>query len=154
MALRVGFPALDVTSEHSDSELAGQLWPLVRPMCTNILEVGETYTIEGAYLLPWQAQELVSDFPGQVRGVFLGYADIDPDAKFQAVRSARGMPNDWLEDLPDAILRDFVQERINESAQIRKQCLAYGLPYFETSRGFATQLTDAATFLLSPENGE
>jgi hypothetical protein len=149
MALRAGLPDFDVSSEHPDPELAERLWPLLKPMCANIIEVGENYTIEGAYLLPGQVQELLDYYADDVRVVFLGYADISLNAKFHAIRSAHGMPNDWMQGVPDQMLLDFVQRGIHESRQLRKQCVALGLSYVETSREFDTQLKRAATLLLS-----
>jgi len=63
MGLAKGLSDSGVNPEASSSEVAAKIWPIVRAMAINILEVGIDYLIEGDTIEPRQVKELSLLFP-------------------------------------------------------------------------------------------
>lgn len=146
MGLVNGVPEYGVDPEASSSEVAEKLWPLVRAMCVNMIETGDTYIVEGE-ILPAHADELAQQYPGEIRACFLGYADIAPEQKLREIREFGGHPNDWIAGCSEEYVLDFVRDSIALSRALRDECAQRNLPYFDTSVAFLETLDRAAEYL-------
>ncbi|MCW3095715.1 MAG: hypothetical protein JWL77_1333, partial [Chthonomonadaceae bacterium] len=135
MGLVNGLPSFGLDPEASAIAIAEQLWPLVKAMAVNMVETDVHYTIEGE-ILPKHADELALRFPKEVRAGFLGYADIVPRQKLAEIRKFGGHPNDWLTDYPDEDILELVEQNVEFSRYLQKECRRLGIPYFDTSESF------------------
>ena len=78
-----------------------------------------------------------------MRAAFLGYAEIGAEQKLRHIRAFGGGPNDWVSGLSDERALRIASTDVEFSRRLREECAAHGLPYFDTSHGFARAL-DAA----------
>lgn len=147
MGLVNGLPDFGIDPEASATELAGQLWPLVRAMAVNMVETDVYYIIEGE-ILPEHAEELRQRFPEEVRACFLGYERVAPLDKLAAIRQFGGHPNDWIADYPDEYVLNLIEQNIAFSRYLRGECERTGFPYFDVSESFVATHNRAYYYLL------
>ncbi|MES4793073.1 MAG: hypothetical protein C4321_08920 [Chloroflexota bacterium] len=146
-ALTYGAPELGVHHDQPDIERATRLWPRLRPMLENILEVEPAYVIEGDTLLPGNVADLMAAYPGEIRICFLGYPEIAPEEKFRNIRERGGGVNDWLRDASDAYVHELVGTGIAFSRHLQAECARHALPFFDTSQDFAAGVEAAYAWL-------
>ena len=147
IGLAFGLPEAKVDPEAPSDEIARRMWSIVRALSVNILEVGIDYLIEGDSVLPAQAQELASSFPGQVRPCFIGYPNAEAADKVKAMHAHSALPNDWISIYsPDRVL-SFIQAMILLSLDFRAQCRETGIPFFDVSDNFSPVLEDVVVYL-------
>ena len=147
VGLAFGLPEAKVDPEAPSYEIARRMWPIVRAICVNILEVGIDYLIEGDSVFPAQAKELASSFPGQVRSCFIGYPNIEAAAKVKAMHAHSALPNDWISIYPPEVILSFIQSMILLSQDFHAQCLETGIPFFDVSQTFSPILEDVVAYL-------
>jgi len=147
MGLVNGVPSFGLDPEASAVAIAEQLWPLVRAMAVNMVETDVHYIIEGE-ILPEHADELAKRFPTEVRACFLGYAEIAPRRKLAEIRKFGGHPNDWLTDYPDEDVLELVEQNVEFSRYLQKECRRLGIPYCDTSESFDSAHNRAFTYLM------
>jgi len=85
--------------------------------------------------------------PG-VRACFLGYPDMPLDDKLAFVVAAAGQPNDWLNRMGEAYVRTYVAGCIGFSRDLRQECQAVGLPFFDSGADFEGALAAAERSLV------
>lgn len=98
-------------------------------------------------MLPQLIAGLIEKHPDQVKVVFVGYAEIEINAKVVLVKKHSNGENDWLTNESDEYIRDHIENMIGYSKMIKKECDKHLLPYFDTSEDFLAA-TDAATEFL------
>jgi hypothetical protein len=133
MGLANGWPTCGVDPNTSSETRASRLWPVIRAMAVNLLEeerVHPSYLLEGDVLLPRDAVELASEYPGRVRSCFVGYTRADPVSKLRSIRAAEP---DWYDYAPDAEALAFLGEQVDFSRYLERECAAHAIPYFDVS---------------------
>jgi hypothetical protein len=133
MGFAVGLPEHGVDPEDDEGAVGRLLWPVVKPLATALVEDGIDYMIEGAQLLPEHAWELTGKLSDQVRSCFVGFAEVDIEAKLREIRRFRGTSDDWLRDYDDGKVREEIQRLKGFSRHLKLGCGRYGLAYFEAS---------------------
>jgi hypothetical protein len=142
MGQAVGAPDSGVDPEDDELHIAELLWPIIRAMATAMLENEEDYLLEGVQLTPAHVRELCDAWPDDVRACFVGYADVETQAKMAQLRRYCGGPDDWLRDYDDAALAREVERIKAQSAFLRSECARLGIAYFEA--GLAREETVGA----------
>ncbi len=127
------------------------LWPVVEGMVRTMVENEESYLFEGVQLHPQDVAELCWQMPGRIRTCFVGYADADPQAKFQEIRRHGGGPDDWLSGLDDVATKAEVNRLIAQSRLIRAECARMGLRYFEVGMAWERRIEEVVAYLIDPE---
>ena len=149
VGLAFGLPEAKVDPEAPSYEIARRMWPIVRAICVNILEIGLDYLIEGDSVFPAPAMELASSFPGQVRSCFIGYPNVQAAAKVKAMHAHSALPNDWISIYPPEVVLAFIQSMILLSKDFQAQCHEAGIPFFDVSLSFTPVLEDVVTYLTT-----
>ena len=129
-------------------EIARKMWPFLKSMIDNLIYDDIDYVIEGEAMLPELIFELEKKYPGKTKAVFLGFAGVDPDQKFEQIKTYRIGDDDWLIKESDAYIKDHIENMIRHSSMIREECAKWNLPYFETSTGFLDVLKEAEKVLV------
>ena len=146
MGLTRGVPQFPIDPDAGAPHVAERLWPLVREMSRSLLFDGVAYVFEGE-LLPKHVATLRDEYPSQVHGCFLGYGDIAAKQKLGDIRAHAGHPNDWPQTYTDAMLMPIIRREIAFSQYLRAECLAYDLPYFDTSEKFEETLERVVAYV-------
>jgi hypothetical protein len=133
MGLAQGLPATGVDPDDDELAVGVLLWPVVRPLALALVEDEVDYLIEGVQLHPQQVRQLYDQAPGQVRGCFVGYVEIDVMAKFRQLRRYGGGADDWLRYEEDDQLVAQIERLKALSRRLRTECACYRVPYFETT---------------------
>jgi hypothetical protein len=140
-------PEAGVSHEQNVMERTENLWPMVRALSENLLFAEPKYLMDGEAVFPKNLAEYKNE-GRNIRACFLGYADIDPEVKFQQIRANPSPVNDWSRDRPDDVLKLNVSESINFSRFIRDECKKWNMPYFDTSFEFEKNINLAIKSLI------
>jgi hypothetical protein len=151
MGLARGLPELGIDPEDDEQHVARMPWPVVEDMAHTMVENEEDYLFEGVQLRPQDVADLCLQLPGQVHACFIGFAETDPQAKFEEIRRYGGGPGDWLRELDDATVMTEVKRLIAQSQRIRDECERLGLRYFEIGTDRASAISEVAGYLIEPE---
>jgi putative acetyltransferase len=146
MGLARGVPEFAVDPNAGALEVAERLWPLVREMSRSLLFDRVHYVFEGE-VLPKHVAGLRDAHSSQVRGCFLGYAEVAPSQKLHDIRAHANYPNDWPRDYTDAALLPIIDREIRFSRYLREECDRYGFPYFDTSHQFESTLDQVVDYV-------
>lgn len=147
MGLARGAPSLGLDPEAAGSDSARLLWPVVREMAGNMLEVGAAHVIEGDALLPDDVAALRDAAPERaVRACFLGVAAPDRARRLREIRTFVD-GNDWVADLDDAGVLWLIDATAAFSREVRDRCAATGLAYFDVGDDFSAASEAAYHFL-------
>lgn len=139
MGLARGAAEYPIDPDAGAMQVAERLWPIVREMSHSLLADQVPYVFEGE-ILPRHVAALRDAYPSRVHACFLGYADITPQQKLHEVRAHAGHPNDWPSAYTDAALLPILAREIAFSHDVRAECHAHRLPYFDTSQRFSATL--------------
>ncbi len=145
--LEAGVPGLGVRHELPDRQRGELVWPVLRGLLRNIVEVEPDYVVEGDVLLPSGVAELAAH-DGRVRACFLGYARGTAEAKRAFIRSFPSAVNDWVAGMPDQDLADLVGEMQAFSRYLESECERCGLVYFDGGVSFDDALRQAEEYLV------
>ena len=150
-SLRREVPEFGIKENMSDLDKSEVLWPFFKGIVNQRIKYyKDSVLIEGTNFLPKYLREFKEE--NSVRIVFLGYADMDPKAKFKQIRENQSIEGEWTGDLDDRELEKMVDEFLEISRYFRKECEICGLRYFETSRNFGAVIEQAADYLMTEEH--
>jgi hypothetical protein len=144
-------PQLQIDLDSDDESVGEKIWLLVKAMSKVIIKDKNPYLLEGASLQPKYANELIAEFPTQVRACFVGYADSEIQQKFEQIKQYGGGPDDWMMQFDDSVVRKELERLKVVSESLRQECQKYQLRYFETSKNFDKSVEDVVKFLLGQE---
>lgn len=149
MGFTQGVPEYGVHDKLFPDEIARRMWRFVKPVCENLMFVGQDYTVEGEAFLPANIRELSDQQGGQIRTCFLGYCDMDVQRKVREIKTHSEGSNDWLVKESDDYIRDHVTNMLGYSKYIREECRIHRIAYFDVSRDFNGAMDEAVRYLLS-----
>jgi len=138
-----GAPGLGVDPDSPNRERGERVWPTLKGMLRNIVEVEPRYLVEGDVLLPKYVREIMEMYPGEIHACFVGYAALSPEQKLREIRTFGGHVNDWLDDKPDEYILELAREMIDFSRYLQAECQQCHLPYFDASRDFPGAISRA-----------
>jgi 2-phosphoglycerate kinase len=150
MGLFLGAPDLGVHPEHDDLETADLMWPILRPMLENLIFDGRDYLVEGVNLRPQTVAAFQSETEAPIAAVFLGYPEINLDAKRRQVADGAGQYNDWLNRMGEAYISEYLEESRRFSRHLHDECARLGLPFVDTSADLEGALVEAEARLVAP----
>ncbi|MBO6794037.1 MAG: hypothetical protein JJ895_09005 [Balneolaceae bacterium] len=143
-----GIPEYGIHPLLMPDEIARKMWPFLKGMIDNLIYDDIDYVIEGEAMLPELLIELKKKYPGKTKAVFLGFADVDPNLKFDQIKTYSTGVDDWLIKESDAYIKDHIENMIRHSTMIREECAKWNLSYFETSIEFLDVLKEAEMTLV------
>ena len=147
--LEAGIPGLGVRHDVPDRRRGELVWPVVRGLLRNVVEVEPGYVVEGDVLLPAPIAEFAAAHRGQVRACFLGYSRCPTDSKRASIRSSPSAVNDWVAGMSDRELADLVAEMQGFSRYLEDECERCGLAYFDGGASFSDALRQAEHYLVA-----
>lgn len=148
MGFNDGIPEYGVHHLLWPNEIAEKMAPFVRGMIDSLLVDGMDYVIEGEAMLPEFVADLVSQHPGKIRAVFVGYTEISVSDKVALVKQHVTTDNDWLTSESEEYIRDHIGNMIGYSRLIRNGCEQHGLSYVDTSADFSAAIETATEHLV------
>ena len=77
--------------------------------------------------------------------VFFGYIDLDIEEKIRYIRKYD--KKTWSCKLSDDELRDYLQEGIDYSKEVKEECEKYGIKFFDTGRNFKKVMKEAYNYI-------
>lgn len=124
------------------------LWPYLKSLVLTCREFLHTtgFAIEGDLIKPDKIKEL-SEYE-DICSVFVGYADVDLEAKIKLVRDYQH-PHDWTDDMPNDELSTMLARQIEKSKLLRDQCNELGFKYVEMSGDFDAAMQEAVDYLVA-----
>jgi hypothetical protein len=145
-----GAPSLGIVGESPTRPKAEKLWPILKGMLRNIVEEEPHYLVEGDSIWPQGVAKLRDTYHPQIRAVFIGYANSNPQQKLIEIHEFGGGVNDWIQDYSDQYILDLCVEMIEWSQFLQVKCKKYDLPYFDVSENFSQTLDQAYNWLCKP----
>lgn len=147
MGLAGGAPELGVSPEVDNWEVAVRMWPVLRSLAINVIDVGADYLIEGDSILPRHVAELASLHAGRLKPCFLGYPNVNPAEKLRQLQAHRGYANEWLDLSNEQVALPFLESMIRFSADLAEECRELAIPFFDVSHGLPGALDPVLTYL-------
>ncbi len=148
MGFNDGIPEYGIHHLLWPNEIAKKMWPFLKGMIDNMIFDGMDYVIEGEAMLPELVAELLKKYPGKIKVVFVGYADISVHEKVKLVKEFCDRDDDWLISESDAYIKDHIGNMIGYSKMIKEGCEKHNLPYFDTSKDFLKSIDKAIEFMV------
>lgn len=136
MGFTNGLPQMGIDANKPEKEVAEKLWPFLKAICVNIIEIGLDYVVEGVFILPEQVNELIEEYPRNVKACFIGYTNISPDQKLSEIRIFSGALNDWTINESDSSVLKHIHKMVSFSEYLKNECDRFNMPYFENSGNF------------------
>jgi hypothetical protein len=150
MGLHLGAPSIGVHPDEDDLDTADRMWPIVKGAIEHLLFDGRDYLVEGVNLRPATIAEFIKTADEPMRACFLGYPDISIEAKAEQVARHAGLPNDWLDRTGPDNVRRYLEISRSLSRQLRDECGALGIAFFDTGSDFKGSLAAAELALIAP----
>lgn len=148
MGFTNGIPEYGIHDLLFPDEIAKRLWSFLKAMCESMLYLEGDYVIEGEAILPELVSELLNTYPDKIKICFVGYTDIDVDAKAGSIKEFSKGASDWLSSKPDESIHDHINNMVRHSRMIKAGCETYGMSYFDTSEDFIGTIDRAVDYLL------
>jgi len=123
------------------------MWPIIKGMVIDLLEIEHNYILEGTYLLPNNLNQLSSEFSKSVRSLYIGYAEITVADKQEQIKNGAGMQNDWMNGMASDDVKNYVERGIQQSKWAKAQCSELGVKYLDTGREFDRALESGIEWL-------
>ena len=141
-------PQLQIDLDSDDACVGEQLWCLVKSIAKMMIKDRLDYLLEGAALQPKHANELLTEFPNEVRAVFIGYAEADISEKFKQIKTHGGGADDWMMKFEDALIKREVERLKMVSQVLRDECAKFEIRYIEMSQDFDKSTKEVIEYLV------
>ncbi|WP_044617207.1 hypothetical protein [Gynuella sunshinyii] len=148
MALVRSVPTYQLNPDGTSVSVSEELWPFISTLILNCVETGVEYIVEGE-MLPKHVHELSENHGVSVDACFVGYKDISADEKVAQIRKHTGHPNDWTSGVSDAELYALIEEGIQYSEYLSRECHTYGIRYIDFSTNFDEGKTETLAYLAA-----
>ena len=149
MGLHLGDPPFGVHQDDDDLETADRMWPITKGLLEHLLFEGRDYLVEGVNLRPRTIADFIAAADEPVRACFLGYPEVDIEAKAIEVARYRDLPNDWLNRTGAQNVRRYLEVSRLMSRELRDECVPIGFPFIDTGADFEAALDAAEKALIS-----
>ncbi len=138
--LGLSFPSI------RQGDLQRKLEPLLLNFWEGLEEYEVNFVVDTCHTMPaWVVDRRLQE---KAHVVFLGFTDVDIAEKVRIIREFE-RPKDWSRQCDDYRLYEIVKNAMDLSGDIKKECVRYNIPYFDTSHSFDDVLSDACEFLVS-----
>ena len=87
-----------------------------------------------------------------IKVYFLGYPDISVKEEFEILR-ANKVPEEYTQKYDDEYLKKLIEQRIEESRFIQKECEKYNLPFVNTSTNRKDRINELVNEILKEIKG-
>lgn len=132
MALANNRSVTTVDPEENDWIVAKKLEPYLHGMIRAMAQNGVDMIFEGVHFTPGFVRELMTEFPGNVRAVFLGFSEVDTSKKIEELRSHMSeMENPWFEYFSEKQMILVVDDLKKVSLHTKHECEKYDIPYVD-----------------------
>ena len=148
MGLHLGVARLGVHPDEDDLLTADRMWPIIVGLLEHLAFDGRDYLVEGVNLRPRAVAAFIKATEEPVTTCFLGYPEADIEAKAEEIARYTGTPTDWLHRTGPDNVRRYLQVSRALSRALRADCLALGLPFFDSGAGFDAALVSAERALI------
>lgn len=148
MGFTNGMPECGIHDRLFPDKIAEKIWSFLKAMCESVLSSDIDYVIEGEAILPELVRELLDKYPDKIRICFVGYTDIDKDAKLRDIRTYSDGNDDWLINESDDRICNHIDNMVTHSRMIKDGCEKYDMCYFDTSTDFMGAVEEAAKYLF------
>lgn len=149
MGFTNGIPEYGIHDKLFPNEIAEKIWSFLKAMCESMLWLDVDYVIEGEAILPELVRELLDEYPDQIKICFVGYTEIDVDAKVRDIRTYSDGKGDWLLNETDDHIYSHINNMVTYSRRIKSRCEKYDMRYFDTSADFTGAVEEATKYLFS-----
>lgn len=146
-SLEDAFPQLQVTHDGDLRAIGDRFEEYIKYLLWNYDYEKSGYVFDSTHLYPRNIINMRKKI-GDIPSIFLGYADADPEQKFQDIRRFDPALNWWTAKLTDGELMQHVRNHINKSKEQKQECQDCGIPYVDTSRDFEKALIEAEKILI------
>ena len=150
MGFTNGIPEYGIHDRLFPDEIADKIWSFLKAMCECMLSSDINYVIEGEAILPELVRELLDEYPNKIKICFVGYTDVDIDAKLRDIKTYSDGNDDWLVKESDDRIQNHIDNMVTHSRRIKDGCEKYEMCYFDTSTDFMGAI-EKATKHLFPE---
>jgi 2-phosphoglycerate kinase len=132
MMLSRGNKELGVDPNSSDSSVARQIQPYVYGMIKTMVENKVDYLIEGVHFNPDFAKELITEYPNDIKLLYLGFRETSVILKiFELNKYKNKVENAWYSSFTDEEMVELVSYLIDESNRVYNLCVNNGLKYID-----------------------
>ncbi|MFZ2587087.1 MAG: hypothetical protein WAZ18_03020 [Alphaproteobacteria bacterium] len=146
-ALIEGMPTAGIYWEDSEHTKANKMWPYLQRRLGYMAKDGMNYVMDSMAFQPEHTTAL-TNMGVPFRICWLGYPSETVERKLAKVQSAKGLPNDWLNEKSIQVQRDHLDEQIFISRELQWRCSKQGLQFFDTSSDFQDTLAKAEFYLM------
>lgn len=150
MGLHKGAASLGIDPDEDDLRTADDMWPVAKGALEHLLFDGRDYLVEGVNFRPVTLAKFAEETGEPMRICFLGYPDVDLQAKMAQVAEYAGLPNDWLNRTGQENVRRYLGVSRSLSRWLRDDCAAVELPFVDTGSDFVAGM-EAAERVLTRE---
>ncbi|MFZ5986770.1 MAG: adenylate kinase [Bacillota bacterium] len=147
MGIANGVPELKVNPISNAFLIGRQLWHIIDPMITAMVENGTTCLFEGNQLVPRYVKQLEERYGKEIRSCFLGFAESNPNDKLSEILNYKGTENNWVENCSYEELAVESEKLIDFSKGVREECKKYGLTYFDVSSHYDEIVGEVVEYL-------
>lgn len=132
MMLHYGNPELKLDINASDDTVSRKLEPYLYGLIKSLTSSKKDTLIEGVHFRAEFVHQLQKQFPNQIRPVFLGYQDQQPQNKANELDLNRRLTdNCWYDHMNKEQLLNLARYMIQESKRIFNECQIYSQTYIE-----------------------
>jgi len=132
MSLSLAAPELNVNHEEDDFVVAEHMEPFLYYMIRSMIQNHLDYCIEGVHFNPTFAKKLLTEFKGQIRFLYLGFASVSWEDKLDELNRYRlAMENCWFRHYSYDQMVELVKYLIGVSEKIRNESKQLGIPYID-----------------------
>ena len=132
MMLHRGNSELEIDIDASDTSVSNQIKPYVYGMIKTMVENKVDYLIEGVHFNPDFSNDLLREYPNDIRIVYLGYKDTSVNLKLIELNKYKDkLENIWYSTYSNEKMIELIAYLINESLKTYNLCMTLGLRYIE-----------------------
>jgi hypothetical protein len=146
-ALAHGAPEFKVKYESSFIERSEKLWKLSEHLFNFFAEEEKDYLMEGDTILPSQIHKLITEGKS-IKSCFLGYPTMTAEEKLAFVRNYHQGERDWTKNYSDEEMLLMINEMVEFSKVLQKQCEEYGIAFFDISHDFESAHNEVFDYLF------
>lgn len=147
--LKNSAPEHGVAHEKDFVNKSEKAWKFNSTLFKYLLKTQDSYAVEGDCILPKHIFEIQEKYSEHIKCCFIGYCSILPEEKLNILRKFNMGEKDWTHKHEDEVLLGMIEEIIEHSAYLKKECEKYNIKFFDVSEDFKQSQEEAFKFLMS-----